>query len=87
VLIVSVDARNRLTDDVIVVPCFTRGRLGPTRVAVPRGVGGLANDSILFCDEVTTVVLDDLTSGPLGPPVPDDLMAQVVAGVLNAIAP
>jgi mRNA-degrading endonuclease toxin of MazEF toxin-antitoxin module len=87
VLIVSVDARNRMADDVIVVPAFTRGRLGPTRVAVPRSVGGLPNDSILFCDEVTTVVHDHLSTGPLGPPVPDDIMAQVVAGVLNAIAP
>ena len=84
---VSVDARNRLSDDVIVVPFFSRERSGPTRVAVPRGVGGLPNDSIRFCDEVTTVVQDSLASGPLGPRVPNDPMRQVVAGVLNAIAP
>jgi mRNA-degrading endonuclease toxin of MazEF toxin-antitoxin module len=87
VLVISVDTRNRQSDDVIAVPFFSRGRLGPTRIPVPRGVGGLPNDSVLFCEELTTVVHDHLVSGPLGPPVPDDLMAQVVAGVLNAIAP
>lgn len=86
-LVISLDARNRLSDDLILVPFFSRGRLGPTRIAVPRGVGGLPNDSIRFCDEVTTVVLDVITSGPLGPPVPDDLLRRAVAGIGDAIAP
>ncbi|HUF84282.1 MAG TPA: type II toxin-antitoxin system PemK/MazF family toxin [Acidimicrobiia bacterium] len=86
-LVVSVDTRNQRSDDVIAVPFVSRGSLGPTRIPVPRGVGGLPNDSILFCEELTTVVHDDLAFGPLGPLVPDDLMARVVVGVLNAIAP
>lgn len=86
-LVISVDSRNRLSDDVIAVPFFSRGSLGPTRVSVLRGVGGLPNDSILFCEELTTVIRDDLAGGPLGPPVPDDLMARVVAGVIYAITP
>ena len=71
----------------IVVPCFSLGRPGPTRVSVVRGAGGLPNDSVLFCDEVATISRRFLASGPLGPPVPDDVVDAVVAGVLAAIAP
>ena len=51
VLVVSEDVRNRLRDDVIVVPAFSAGRLGPTRVPVPANFGGLPHDSVLFCEE------------------------------------
>ena len=86
-LVVSVDVRNRLRDDLIVVPIFSTSPRSVVRVPVPRGVGGLPNDSVLFCDEVSTIDRDFLAGGPMGPLVPDDIMAQVIAGVLNAIAP
>ena len=84
-LVVSTDARNRVTDDVIVVPVFSRGALGPTRVALPVGTGGIPRDSVLFCDEVTTLDIDFLTDGPLGDAVPDAILAAVVRGIRRAI--
>lgn len=87
VLIISVDARNRSTDDVIVVPILRSGRLGPTRVRLPAERGGVHHDSVLFCDEITTIEHDFLASGPLGPPVPHDVVEAVVRAIHHAIAP
>ena len=88
-LVVSVDARNRHTDHVLVVPVFTTAAPGPTRVTIARGIGGLTHDSVLCCEEISTVEHDylDFETGPLGPAVPDDLMEQVCLAVYNAIHP
>ena len=85
VLIVSEDVRNRLTDDIIVVPAFSSGRPGPTRVSVPAGLGGMPRDSVLFCEEVTTIDRDFLREGPLGPPLSDPLLQRVVEALLRAV--
>lgn len=87
VLVISVDARNQYADDVIVVPVFSRGRLGPTRVALPTGEGGVSHDSVLFAEEVTTLDRGFLRQGPLGPPVSSAVLAAVVRAILDAIAP
>ena len=84
-LVVSEDVRNRLSDDVIVVPIFSSRRLGPTRVPISGGTGGLAHDSVLFCEEITTVVRDFLEDGPAGPPVPDALLRLVIRAVRRAL--
>lgn len=84
-LVVSVDARNQREDDVVVVPIFTRGELGPTRVPIRGGVGGLEHDSVLFCEEITTLDMDYLEEGPLGEPVPKSLMHRVIRGIRIAL--
>jgi mRNA-degrading endonuclease toxin of MazEF toxin-antitoxin module len=84
-LIISTDSRNRVTDDVIVVPVFSRGALGPLRVALPAGAGGIARASVLFCDEVSTLNVAFLAGGPLGGLVPATLLDAVVRGIRRAI--
>lgn len=84
-LVVSEDIRNRLRDDLIVVPAFSAGRLGPTRVAAAAGAGGLAHNSVLFCEEITTIDRDFLHRGPLGSRVPRGLMEAVVRGIRRAV--
>lgn len=84
-LVVSEDVRNHMRDDLIVVPVFSAGRLGPTRVQVESAVGGLRNDSVLFCEEITTIDRDFLQRGPLGPRVPAVLMERVVRAIRRAI--
>lgn len=84
-LVISENVRNRLSDDVIVIPIFSSQRLGPTRVPIARGTGGLDHDSVLFCEEITTVVHDFLGDGPLGPPVPEPLLRRVVRAVRRAL--
>jgi len=85
VLVVSADARNRHADDAIVVPIFSGGPLGPTRVPIDGGVGGLPHASVLFCEELTTIDHDFFADGPLGPRVPADLLARVVRSVRRAL--
>lgn len=84
-LVISDDTRNRLADDVIVVPIFSRGRLGPTRVAISVGAGGIPHDSVIFAEEITTLDLDFLNRGPLGPLAPSDLLLQVVLAVRRSL--
>ena len=84
-LVVSENIRNRRSDDVTVVPIFSRGRHGPTHVAIRAGVGGIAHDSVIFCEEITTIHKDFIVGGPLGTPVPDVLLADVIDAILAAL--
>ena len=80
-LVISDDERNQYTDDVTVIPIFSRGRPGPTHVSVPKGRWGLDHGSLLFCEEITTLHVHFLAEGPLGPPVPDGLLQRAVRAV------
>jgi mRNA-degrading endonuclease toxin of MazEF toxin-antitoxin module len=84
-LVISVDVRNALRDHVIVVPILSSGRVGPTRVALPAGSGGLDHDGVLFCDEITTLRHDFLGKGPLGTPVPGRVLKDVVKAIRRAL--
>lgn len=79
VLIVSADVRNRARPHVLVVPIFSTGNLGPTRLEIPAEGTGLSWASVLFCEELTTIHEDFLTEGPLGRVEPALLDAVVVA--------
>ncbi|MHB8507975.1 MAG: type II toxin-antitoxin system PemK/MazF family toxin [Candidatus Dormibacteria bacterium] len=84
-LVVSDDVRNRMTDDLIVVPIFPSGRPGPTRVQLPAGGGGQDHDSVVFCEEVTTIDRDFLRRGPLGQRLDAATMDAVVRGIRRAL--
>jgi len=60
VIVVSRDAFNQAPGwrSVIVVPVSTsasQARRGPTAVALPAGAGGLAQESVALCHQVTTL--------------------------------
>ncbi len=82
---VSEDIRNELTDDVIVIPVFSRGAAGPTRVTLPAGTGGIPTAGVLFCEEITTIDRDFLRRGPLGPPVEEPILGQVCRAIRRAV--
>ena len=84
-LVISEDVRNRLTDDVIVVPIFSTGRLGPTRVPLASGAGGIRRSGVLFCEEITSIDRDFLDRGPLGPRLPGSVLDAVVRAVTRAL--
>jgi mRNA-degrading endonuclease toxin of MazEF toxin-antitoxin module len=85
-IVVSENLRNRVRDHLIAVPIYSRGQVGPTRVALPSGAGGLRHDSVAFAEEIATVDRDFLAGdGPLGPPVPPDLLRAVVRAIRRAI--
>lgn len=84
-LVLSANERNRLTDDLTVIPIFSDGRLGPTRVLLERGVGGIRRDSVLFCEEITTIHREFLAGGPWGPAVPDEVLDAALLAVRRAL--
>ena len=84
-LVVSEDGRNSSRQHAMVVPCFSAGRPGPTRVVLAAGMGGLPHDSVLFCEEIATVDYYFFGQGPLGPPVPEYVLDQVGRAVRRAM--
>lgn len=84
-LVVSADVRNRLADDLMVVPIFSQGSAGPTHVRLERGTGGLRKAGVLFCEELTTLDRDFLSRGPWGPAVPSDVLVAVIRAVRRAL--
>ena len=84
-LVVSEDVRNRLRDDLIVIPLFSAGKAGPTRVPLPAGAGGLRRPGVLFCEEITTIDRDFLSRGPLGPQLSSQVLNAVVRAVRRAL--
>jgi len=84
-LVVSIDARNERANDVIVVPCSTNLREAPTHVRLSRGEGGLPRDSVLKCEQITTLEKTRMEETPIGLPIRSGRMAEVERAVLRAI--
>jgi mRNA-degrading endonuclease toxin of MazEF toxin-antitoxin module len=84
-LVVSEDVRNRLRDDLIVIPLYSSGRLGPTRVPVPASTGGLRSPGVLFCEEITTIDRDFVYRGPLGPRLSRPVLDSVLRAIRRAV--
>ncbi len=84
-LVISANVRNRATDDLIVLPIFSTGAVGPTRVPLLRGVGGIKRDSLIFCEEITTIDRDFVDRGPWGPPVDAGTLRSVVRAIRLAV--
>ncbi|OLC55286.1 MAG: hypothetical protein AUH85_09635 [Chloroflexi bacterium 13_1_40CM_4_68_4] len=84
-LVVSSDYRNQVADDLIVIPIFSIGAESPTHVRLARGQGGIKKDSVLFCEELTTLTFDFLVRGPWGPPVDAAILRSAVRAVRRAI--
>lgn len=73
-----------MRDDLIVVPVFSAGQAGPTHVTLAAAASGLRHDSVIFCEEITTIDRDFLSRGPIGQLSPE-LMEAVVRGMRRAI--
>jgi mRNA interferase MazF len=66
VIVLSHDAFNEIPSwqSVVVIPCSTSGaqrRRGPTAVFLAAGTGGLPEDSIAVCHQITTLDRSKLT--------------------------
>ena len=84
-LVVSVDARNRLASDVLVIPASTTLRVAPTHVRLRKGTAGIRMDSVLKCEQITTLPKSLLSDSALGGPLSLGLLEEVERGVLRAI--
>lgn len=79
------DVRNRLANDVIVVPLATTLRPAPTHVEPPAGEGGLRETSTAKCEQVTTLDKSFLIRGLLGGAVSEVLMREIEKAIQRAI--
>jgi mRNA interferase MazF len=84
-LVVSMDVRNRLANDVIVVPLSTTLRPAPTHVELPAGEGGLKDTSMAKCEQVTTLDKAFLLRGPFAGTISPSLMQDIEKAIQIAI--
>lgn len=84
-LVVSVDVRNRLAGDVLVVPLSTYLRTLPTHVLIPAGAGGQRYDSMAKCEQITCLDKRFLVGGPLGRALSDPLLREVTRALRRAV--
>lgn len=68
-----------------VIPIYSEGASGPTRVQLPAGTGGIRRESMLFCEEISTIDRDFFQRGPWGARVDDDVMNAVLRAVRRAL--
>lgn len=79
------DVRNRLANDVMVVPLSTTLRPAPTHVKLPAGEGGLRETSMAKCEQVTTLDKSFLVRGPFAGTISAGLMEEVEKAIQRAI--
>ncbi len=84
-LLVSMDVRNRLANDVIVVPLSTTLRPAPTHVELSVDEGGLKQASVAKCEQVTTLDKSFLLRGPFAGSVSPAKMREIEKAVQRAI--
>jgi len=84
-LVVSLNVRNRLANDVIVVPLSTTLRPAPTHVELPAGEGGLHATSMVKCEQITTLDKSFLVRGPFAGTISPPLMQEIEYAIQRAI--
>lgn len=79
------DVRNRLANDVIVVPLSTTLRPAPTHVKLPAREGGLRETSVAKCEQITTLDKSFLIRGPFAGAIRAGLIQEVEKAIQRAI--
>lgn len=84
-LVVSLDVRNQLANDVMVVPLSTTLREAPTHVRLEAAEGGLHQASMAKCEQLTTLDKAFLLRGPFAGKVRESTVREVERAILRAI--
>jgi mRNA-degrading endonuclease toxin of MazEF toxin-antitoxin module len=84
-IIVSADSRNRVANDVVVIPCSSSAHAMLWHVRLRRGEGGLPEPSMAKCEQVTTLPKSDVESEELGVLSPAR-MRGIERALLSALA-
>ena len=84
-LVVSLDIRNKLANDIIVVPLSTTLRPAPTHVLLQEGEGGLSKASLAKCEQVTTMDKSLLIRGPFAGKINDEKMKEIEKAIMIAL--
>jgi mRNA-degrading endonuclease toxin of MazEF toxin-antitoxin module len=85
VVIISTNPRNKSWNSVIVIPLSTGLQQANPKfhIAIPAGQGGLKQPSFARCDLVSNIEKTclNVTQGPIGEPLSDSFLWQIVNGV------
>ena len=86
-IIVSTNGRNRMAADVIVVPTtsYREKHHQEYHIFLPAEEGGLPNDSLAKCEQITTLDKSLLGSGPLGAPIKFGYRERIINAIKIAI--
>jgi mRNA interferase MazF len=84
-LVVSLDIRNKLANDIIVVPLSTNLRPSPTHVLLQEGEGGLLKASMVKCEQVTTIDKSLLIRGPFAGRVSNEKIEEIEKSMMIAL--
>ncbi len=84
-LVVSLDIRNKLATDILVVPLSTNLRPSPTHVLLQEGEGGLLKKSMAKCEQITTIDKSLLFKGPFADKISGEKMKEIEKAITIAI--
>ena len=84
-LVISLDIRNELANDIIVVPLSANLRSSPTHVLLQEGEGGLSKASMAKCEQVTTIDKFLLIRGPFAGKINNEKIKEIEKAVMIAI--
>ena len=88
-LVVSLDIRNKLANDIIVIPLSTNLRPSPTHILLQEGEGGLSKASMAKCEQVTTIdkslLIIKVIRGPFAGKISDEKMNEIEKAIMIAI--
>ena len=85
VIVISLDIRNELANDIIVVPLSTNLRSSPTHVLLQEGEGGLLKASMAKCEQVTTIDKFLLIRGPFSGKISKEKVNEIEKAIMIAI--
>ena len=84
-VIVSIDSRNERGNNVLAVPITANMRPLPTHVELSAGEGGLTQDSMARCENISALPKSWLARGPLGSAISAEKMTEMERAVQRAI--
>ena len=83
-IVLSIDARNRLASDVVIVPCSTSARPMSWHVSLRRGEAGMPQACMAKCEQIATVSKSWIEPKELGRLSPGR-MREIELAVLSAL--
>jgi mRNA-degrading endonuclease toxin of MazEF toxin-antitoxin module len=84
-LIVSPDVRNEFANSVLAVPITTNLRPSPTHVGLPAGAGGISQESMARCENVSYIHKSRLGRAPLKGTLSAAIMRDIERCLLRSL--
>ena len=83
-LIVSPDARNEFANSILAVPITTNLKPAPTHVRLPAGQGGLHNESMARCENVSYIHKSRISRSGFSGVISAALMNEIELALLRS---